>query len=136
MEKTVEIDENSAILKDLERLRSGPLDAMLGAAHDAGHHSDGSPDGSSTIALQGGGNALERLGLFIRDDEDDDEPHEDEGEVHPPDNGEEMEIDREKGEELETESVEEAVVAADAPTTTQPSSPEKVDVEDGEIDVD
>lgn len=126
MEKTVEIDENSAILKDLERLRSGPLDAMLGAAHDAGHQSDGSPDGSSTIALQGGGNALERLGLFIRDDEDDDEPHEDDGEVHPPHNREEM----------ETESVEEVVVAADAPTTTQPSSPEKVDVEDGEIDVD
>lgn len=111
MEKTVEIDENSAILNDLERLRSGPLESMLGSAHDAGDHEEGSPDGSSTIALQGGSNPLEQLGLFMRNDEDEDEPHD------------------EEDDEMDGESAE--AVKADGG-----GDEEAVDVEDGEIDVD
>nr|XP_024390486.1 transcription factor GTE9-like [Physcomitrium patens] len=112
MERTVEIDENSGILKDLERLRSGPLEAMLGSVHDAGNGEEGSPDGSSTIALQGGSNPLEQLGLFMRnDDEEEDEDADVDGE-------DEMEV--ECGEAREEGGEEDEVV----------------DVEDGEIDVD
>jgi hypothetical protein len=115
MEKTVEIDENNAILKDLERLRSGPLESMLGSAHDVDSHEEGSPDGSSTIALQGGSNPLEQLGLFMRNDEDEDDPHDDEDE------------------EMDGESAE-AVKAGAAGDEDEPVDVE--DVEDGEIDVD
>ncbi|KAG0629484.1 hypothetical protein M758_1G107600 [Ceratodon purpureus] len=115
MEKTVEIDENSAILNDLERLRSGPLESMLGSAHDVGNHEEGSPDGSSTIALQGGSNPLEQLGLFMRNEEDEDEPHDDEDE------------------EMDGESAE--AVKADA-AGDEDEAVDVEDVEDGEIDVD
>ena len=110
MEKTVEIDENSAILNDLERLRSGPLESMLGSAHDAGNHEEGSPDGSSTIALQGGSNPLEQLGLFMRNDEDE--------------HDEDEEMDGESGE------------AAKVDVGGEEEQVDVEDVEDGEIDVD
>lgn len=108
MERTVEIDENSGILKDLERLRSVPLEAMLGGGHDAGNGDEGSADGSSTIALQGGSNPLEQLGLYMRNDDDEEEAHEEE----------EGEMDGESAQAVKTDEEDEVV-----------------DVEDGEIDV-
>jgi hypothetical protein len=45
MEKTVEIDESNAILKDLERLRSGPLESMPVSAHDVDNHEEVHPTG-------------------------------------------------------------------------------------------
>lgn len=111
MEKTVEIDENSGILKDLERLRSGPLDPMLGSSHDGGSHEEGSPDGLSAFALQGGNPLLEKLGLFMKDDEDDDEHHD---VVDQEEEDKLAHVDDESGEAGVTE----------------------IDVEDGEIDID
>ncbi|KAL2641951.1 hypothetical protein R1flu_009538 [Riccia fluitans] len=66
MEKTVEIDENSEILKDLEMLRSQAVESS---------GDDASPDSENpnVFALQGG-NPLHQLGLFMkRDDEEEDE---------------------------------------------------------------
>lgn len=125
MERTVEIDENSAILNDLERLKSGPLESMLGSV-DAGNHDEGSPDGSSTIALQGGSNPLEQLGLFMKGDDEDDEeyndkPHEDEDEEM---DGESAQVPRKDD------------AAAPAPTGDEDEAVDVEDVEDGEIDVD
>lgn len=121
MERTVEIDENSAILNDLERLKSGPLDSMLGST-DAGNREEGSPDGSSTIALQGGSNPLEQLGLFMRDDEDDDDEYNDK-----PHDEEDEEMDGDSA--LVTKK--EVAAAGDEEETVDVE-----DVEDGEIDVD
>jgi hypothetical protein len=120
MERTVEIDENSAILNDLERLKSGPLESMLASVHDAGNREEGSPDGSSTIALQGGSNPLEQLGLFMRDDEDDDDEYNDK-----PHDDEDEEMGGESAQITKTEAAGDEEEAVDVE-----------DVEDGEIDVD
>ncbi|GLJ15976.1 hypothetical protein SUGI_0264390 [Cryptomeria japonica] len=71
MEKTVEIDENSQILKDLEMLRSSQqLDhvASSGDETSPGH----SQDGLSSFPLHGG-NPLEKLGLFMKMDDEEEE---------------------------------------------------------------
>ncbi|KAL2653949.1 hypothetical protein R1flu_022077 [Riccia fluitans] len=73
MEKTVEIDENSEILKDLEMLRTASMDHLPSSGEDS-PDSD-SPDGLPDFALQGG-NPLERLGLFMKNDEDDEDEEE------------------------------------------------------------
>ncbi|KAH9329584.1 hypothetical protein KI387_001692, partial [Taxus chinensis] len=71
MEKTVEIDENSQILKDLEMLRTSQPDHVPSSGDETspGH----SQDGLASFPLHGG-NPLEQLGLFMKvDDEDEDE---------------------------------------------------------------
>jgi hypothetical protein len=113
MEKTVEIDENSEILKDLERLRSVPIEQVLGSSGEEGSPNGGSSDGLPTYPLQGG-NPLERLGLFMKDDEDEDEHQ---GDI----------------EDVQADSHEE-------PVRSEPNQAEgkstgtDVDVEEGEID--
>lgn len=111
MERTVEIDENSEILKDLERLRSVSMDQQVGSSGEEASPGGGSPDGLPTFALQGG-NPLEQLGLFMKDDEDEDEHHEEE-----------------TGGEIEkVQSVLNKVVDANG------NGQVEVDVEEGEID--
>lgn len=111
----MEIDENSGILKDLERLRSGPLDQLLGSSHEADGRGEMSPKGLSTFALQGGGNPLEQLGLFMKDDDDEDEPHEEEEPIDTLDEGVEVDL-----------------ITKDGEATITKNHP---DVEDGEIDM-
>lgn len=94
MEKTVDINENSQFLEDLE---------MLSAVHDEHLPSfkeetstDQPQDGLGGIKLQG--NPLEQLGLYMKDeDEEEDEEEEDElppsGAVGPSNDVEEGEID-------------------------------------------
>ena len=94
MEKTVDINENSHFLEDLE---------MLSAVHDEHLPSfkeetsaDQPQDGLGGIKLQG--NPLEQLGLYMKDeDEEEDEEEEDElppsGAVGPSNDVEEGEID-------------------------------------------
>ncbi|CAK9225835.1 unnamed protein product [Sphagnum troendelagicum] len=109
MEKTVEIDESSEILKNLERLRSIPIEQLAGSAGEEGSPNDGPSDVLPTYSLQGG-NPLEQLGLFMKDDEDEDDhqgDHEDSHEVPM-----KMEVDKAEGK----------------PTNMN------VDVEEGEID--
>ncbi|BBN02326.1 protein MpBromo5 [Marchantia polymorpha subsp. ruderalis] len=98
MEKTVEIDENSEILKDLEMLRSQARES----SGDDGSPNSESPDGMPIFALQGG-NPLHQLGLFIKqDDDDEDEDYEkhSEGDRQEDDEKKETEngVDVEEGE--------------------------------------
>ncbi|OWM90896.1 hypothetical protein CDL15_Pgr027383 [Punica granatum] len=69
MEKTVEIGENLEILKELEILSGCSLSVHVPESDDGSEVLSGGFDGSP------GKNALERLGLFMKDDymEDDDE---------------------------------------------------------------
>eukprot|EP01018_Ginkgo_biloba_P013705 Gb_30202 [translate_table: standard] len=69
MEKTVEIDENSQILKDLEMLRSSQLDHLSSGDETSPIHSQ---DGLAPFTLQGR-NPLEQLGLFMKMDEEEEE---------------------------------------------------------------
>ncbi|CAM6020199.1 unnamed protein product [Sphagnum balticum] len=113
MEKTVEIDENSEILKDLERLRSVPMEQLLGSSGEEGSPNGGSSDGLPTYPLQGG-NPLERLGLFMKDDEDEDEHQ---GDI----------------EDVQADSHEEPVRSEPNQAEGKPTGTD-VDVEEGEID--
>jgi hypothetical protein len=113
MEKTVEIDENSEILKDLERLRSVPMEQVLGSSGEEGSPNGGSSDGLPTYPLQGG-NPLERLGLFMKDDEDEDEHQ---GDI----------------EDVQADSHEEPVRSEPNQAEGKPTGTD-VDVEEGEID--
>lgn len=51
MERIVEIDENSGILKDLERLWLVLLEVMLGGGYDVGNGDEGLVDGLLMIVL-------------------------------------------------------------------------------------
>lgn len=70
MEKTVEIDENNQILKDLERLRYAPPDDIPSSGDETSPIQ--SQDGMKSFPLQGG-NPLEQLGLYMKLDEEEEE---------------------------------------------------------------
>ncbi|KAK8914068.1 Transcription factor GTE9 [Platanthera zijinensis] len=91
MEKTVEINENSLFLKDLEMLRTAPADHNIpGSTVDA--NLDCSNQAIDCFRLDGC-NPLEQLGLFIKAD-DDEECDEDDGRsIVPANDVEEGEID-------------------------------------------
>ncbi|VVA96026.1 unnamed protein product [Arabis nemorensis] len=78
MEKSVEINENSRFLKDLELLKTVSTDHLTSKRED--------DDGLGVLGF-GGSNALEQLGLFMKQDEDEDEadplasPEIEEGEI-------------------------------------------------------
>ncbi|XP_019086767.1 PREDICTED: transcription factor GTE9-like isoform X1 [Camelina sativa] len=67
MEKSVEINENSRFLKDLELLKTVNTDHLTNL-REVGHDSDG-----LGVFGFGGSNPLEQLGLFMKHDEDEDE---------------------------------------------------------------
>ncbi|CAK9189767.1 unnamed protein product [Sphagnum troendelagicum] len=115
MEKTVEIDESSEILKDLERLRSVSVEQLVGSSGEEDSPKNGSSDGLPQYPLQGG-NPLERLGLFMKDDEDEDEHQGDIEDGHAEDH-------KDRHDEL-------VQIELDKPTAPD------IDVEEGEIDED
>jgi hypothetical protein len=67
MERTVELEENSEVLKDLEMLRSK---AQESSGDDASPDSD--PVDMNVFSLQGG-NPLHQLGLFMKEDDNEEE---------------------------------------------------------------
>ncbi|KAL3512587.1 hypothetical protein ACH5RR_025304 [Cinchona calisaya] len=71
MEKTVDINENSQYMEDLEMFRSGP-DEQLGnfIEETSPEHTQ---NGSGSFKFQGSSNPLEQLGLYMKKDDDDDE---------------------------------------------------------------
>jgi hypothetical protein len=75
MEKTVEINDNSRFLKDLEMLRTAPADQLPSSVDETSP--DHSQDGLGGFKF-GGSNPLEQLGLFMKEDEEE--------EVEPPSN--------------------------------------------------
>lgn len=70
MEKTVEINENSRFLEDLEMLRSGPAEQLPSSVDETSP--EHSQDGLGSFKF-GGGNPLEQLGLYMKEDEEEEE---------------------------------------------------------------
>ncbi|KAJ7945737.1 Transcription factor like [Quillaja saponaria] len=77
MEKTVEINENSQFLEDLEMLRTVNEEHLPSFAEEISP--DHPQNGLGSFKLQGSSNPLEQLGLYMKVDEDDEEE-----EVGPP----------------------------------------------------
>lgn len=75
IEKTVEINDNSRFLEDLEMLRTAPADQLPSSVDETSP--DHSQDGLGGFKF-GGSNPLEQLGLFMKADEEE--------EVEPPSN--------------------------------------------------
>lgn len=70
IEKTVEINETSRFLKDLEMLRTVPPEQLLSSVDETSP--DESQDGLGSFKF-GGSNPLEQLGLYMKVDEDEEE---------------------------------------------------------------
>lgn len=70
MEKTVEINENSRFLEDLEMLRTAPGEHLPSSADEMSPDHNLEPLGSFKL---GGSNPLEQLGLFMKADEEEEE---------------------------------------------------------------
>lgn len=70
MEKTVEINENSRFLQDLEMLRTAPIEHLPSSVDETSP--DDSQDGLGGFNF-GGSNPLEQLGLYMKDDEEEEE---------------------------------------------------------------
>ncbi|RDX86072.1 Transcription factor GTE8, partial [Mucuna pruriens] len=87
MEKTVEINENSRFLEDLEMLRAVPAEQLPSSADETSP--DHSQDGLGSFKF-GSSNPLEQLGLYIKAD---DEEEEGEPPSNPVNDVEEGEID-------------------------------------------
>ncbi|XP_057766919.1 transcription factor GTE8-like isoform X1 [Salvia miltiorrhiza] len=73
MEKTVEINENSRFLEDLEMLRTAPPEQLVLASSVDEMSPEDSQDGFGSFKF-GSNNPLEQLGLYMKMDDDDDEP--------------------------------------------------------------
>lgn len=70
MEKTVEINENSQFLEDLEMLKAVPAEQLPSSVDET------SPDNSQDCMGSfkfGTGNPLEQLGLYIKPDDEEEE---------------------------------------------------------------
>lgn len=72
MEKTVEIDETSRFLKDLEMLRTTDPEQLLPSCLDEISPEHDSQDGLGSFKF-GSSNPLEQLGLYMKRDEHEDE---------------------------------------------------------------
>ncbi|KAJ9152771.1 hypothetical protein P3X46_026297 [Hevea brasiliensis] len=70
MEKTVEINENSRFLEDLEMLRTAAPEHLPSSVDETSP--DHSQDGLGSFKF-GGSNPLEQLGLFMKQDDDEEE---------------------------------------------------------------
>ncbi|XP_043807016.1 transcription factor GTE8 isoform X2 [Manihot esculenta] len=70
MEKTVEINENSRFLEDLEMLRTAPPEHLPSSVDETSP--DQSHDGLGSFKF-GGSNPLEQLGLFMKQDDEEEE---------------------------------------------------------------
>ena len=70
IEKTVEINENCRFLEDLEMLRTAPAEQLPSSVDETSP--DHSQDGLGGFKF-GGSNALEQLGLFMKEDEEEEE---------------------------------------------------------------
>ncbi|KAA3455895.1 transcription factor GTE8-like [Gossypium australe] len=89
MEKTIEINENSRFLEDLEMLRAAPVDNLPSSVE--GTCTDLSVGGLGSFKL-GSSNPLEQLGLYMKEDEEEEEG-EPPGVPNPMNDAEEGEID-------------------------------------------
>lgn len=89
MEKTVDINENSQFMEDLQMLSAAPAVHLPSFIDEI--NSDQSENGLGSFKFQGSSNPLEQLGLFIKADDDDDVDEDEEGEPSVPDPKNDME---------------------------------------------
>ncbi|CAN1153797.1 Transcription factor GTE9 [Linum perenne] len=71
IERSVEINENSKFLEDLEMLRNVPAEQLPSSVDESSPEQ--CPDGLGGFKFAGDGNPLEQLGLFRKDDEEEEE---------------------------------------------------------------
>ncbi|KAK8593052.1 hypothetical protein V6N13_043333 [Hibiscus sabdariffa] len=72
VEKTIEINENARFLEDLEMLRAAPAEQLPSSVDETSPSN--SQDGLGSFKF-GGCNPLEQLGLFMKDDEGEEDDH-------------------------------------------------------------
>ncbi|CAN1187954.1 Transcription factor GTE8 [Linum perenne] len=73
IERTVEINENSKFLEDLEMLRNAPPVEQLPSSGEESSPDHLQDDGLGSFKFAGDSNPLEQLGLFMKDDEEEEE---------------------------------------------------------------
>lgn len=71
MEKTVDINENSQFMEDLAMFRAGPDEHLQSFIDEASP--DISQDGLGSFKFPANSNPLEQLGLYMKNDEDEEE---------------------------------------------------------------
>ncbi|KAH6829738.1 hypothetical protein C2S53_017401 [Perilla frutescens var. hirtella] len=71
MEKTVDINENSQFMEDLEMFRAGPDEHLQSFIDEASP--DNSQNGLGSFKFPANSNPLEQLGLYMKDDEEEEE---------------------------------------------------------------
>ncbi|KAA8542157.1 hypothetical protein F0562_023309 [Nyssa sinensis] len=91
MEKTVDINENSQFLEDLEMLRAAPDEHLQSLIDESSP--DHSQNGLGSFKLQGSSNPLELLGLYMKVDEEEEEEAEPQNVPDAVNEAEEGEID-------------------------------------------
>lgn len=93
MEKTVEINEsNQYIMEEIEMLKSAPDEPLQRFIDEASP--EASPSGFGSFKFRTSSNPLEQLGLFMKNDgEDEDEDAEPQSTLHDSNDTEEGEID-------------------------------------------
>lgn len=73
MEKTVEINENCQFMEDLEMLTAAPADNLSSFIDDASPHDSQNGGGLGSFRFRANSNPLEQLGLYMKDDGEDEE---------------------------------------------------------------
>lgn len=71
----MEINENARILQDLEMLKVDRSDRLPSSVGETSPEENADDDGLGSFAF-GGNNPLEQLGLYMKQDDEDDEPAE------------------------------------------------------------
>lgn len=71
MEKTVDINENSQFMEDLEMFRSAPDEQLANLIEETSP--EHTQNGLGSFKFQGSSNPLEQLGLYMKKDDDEEE---------------------------------------------------------------
>ncbi|GFP85044.1 transcription factor gte9 [Phtheirospermum japonicum] len=92
IEKTVEINESSQFMEDLEMFRSAPDEPLLQSFIEAASP-ENSQNGLGSFKFQASSNPLEQLGLYMKNDDEEEEEIEPESNLDASNDPEEGEID-------------------------------------------
>lgn len=91
MEKTVDINENSQFMEDLEMFRSAPDEHLQSLIEETSP--ENSQNGLGSFKFQANSNPLEQLGLYMKNDEEEEEEIQPQRILHDSNDTEEGEID-------------------------------------------
>ncbi|XP_057767437.1 transcription factor GTE10-like [Salvia miltiorrhiza] len=91
MEKTVDINENSQFMEDLEMFRAAPDEHLQSFIDEASP--DDSQNGLGSFKFPANSNPLEKLGLYMKNDDEEEEEVQPQSIEHEPNDTEEGEID-------------------------------------------